>query len=185
VKEFRPEYAAGGCKYSDLLKLQALENEAAEASKVAERTAANATVVQKELARAQEALASLHIDLTGFEEDIVTARGLILAQSPEAADVLSRLEHLANEYRAVRAQAMGLVRVLHPAWNDEPRSPAKSVEGANVVYECLERANIESFDREREKVRSRDWSDKTNREQEWLKQLTAPWLELLRDLDAN
>jgi DNA repair exonuclease SbcCD ATPase subunit len=174
LKEFRSEYAIGGCKHSDLLKLQALENEAAEKAKVAERSAATAELVQRELVRLEDSIKSLELDLGGYEEQIAGARGLLLAQSPEASALLADLEAIADQYRAKRAQVRGLVRVLHPAWN-EPPSPAKSVDGANIIYESLQRAAIKSWDQERAGPRARDSLDGTHRDEEMIEGHAAPW----------
>jgi hypothetical protein len=64
---------------------------------------------------------------------------------------------------------------LHPAWN-EPRSPAKSAEGANIIFASIERATIKPWD---------DTLYGTRHDRETLDSLSAPWLELLPELDAN
>lgn len=144
--EARREWVRGGCKHSESIQLQVQDDAAAEAARVASRAAADAEVVRKAgaLARANDAVQLARSSLRGSEEEIGAAIGAIIAE--EAAPLLERLENLAKEYRTLRAEIIGVQRVVDPPMFED--ESAASSEGARLIAAALARAKIESFDDE-------------------------------------
>jgi hypothetical protein len=108
ANEFRKEWVRAGCRHSASRELSALEDDAAEKTRAAERSAVTAAAVSKELARARSVVESAQVDVRGPENAITAAIGVILAQ--EAAPLLQRFENIAEEYRVTRAKVMGVLR---------------------------------------------------------------------------
>ena len=174
AKTFRAAWARNGCKYSETIELQALETDAAESAKAAETAALHADAVRGELKRAQEAVASAQVSIGHAEDEITGAIGLILAD--EASPLLAKFEQCAEQYRKLRAECLGVLRVLEQPWslsNKNKMNPAH--EGEAVIEAALQRGKIKTFDDEGEEPRARDYLNQTSHHQDWLASLSAPW----------
>jgi hypothetical protein len=153
--EARREWVRNGCRHSEYRELQALDDAAAQASRAAESAGRDADVINKTrtLAHAQGVLQSAQTEVRYREEEISTAIGSIIAD--EAAPLLERFEHVAEEYRTLRAQVMAVQRVLDP--DIYGNHGAKSADGARFVRASLGRATIRSWDQERDAADAHDF----------------------------
>jgi hypothetical protein len=175
AREARQRWVASGCSFSTARELQTFDDAAAAAAAVAQRAATDANEVSKvqALARAKSALDSAQFDIRGCEDAITGAIAVILAQ--EALPLIEALER-AEAYRTARAKLMGVRLVLAQPWtlsNKDKMNP--SWEGEQAITAALQRAFIESWDRERANPRARDSLDGTRNEEKWLDTLAQPW----------
>lgn len=184
--DFRREWARSGCAYSGTIELGVLGDRTAEASKAAAHAEAAANVVRKELTRAEEAVRSAQVDLRGREAAVTAAIGLIIAE--EASPLLQRFEQIAEEYREMRAQVMGVRQVLaQPSTlaNREKMNPAW--EGERVIEDALARAKIITWDQERDAAQAHEFVNHGQRggDAAMLERLTAPWHARAAQLRAD
>lgn len=172
--EARNAWVRGGCTFSAARELQALTDEAAQASRAAESAARNADAVSKQLSRAEDAVRSNESNVGHCEIEISASIGIILAE--EAAPLLKRLEQLAEEYRAQRAKVMGVSMVLARPWALDRNKMNPSWEGERAITEALQRAAIKNWDDERQSIVLADKFDGSgvgnDRE---LDELTSQW----------
>jgi hypothetical protein len=161
----------------------ALAEAAAAAAGVAQRAAVDADAIRKgnALRQAQGALESAHVDVQGAEDAITAAIAAIIAA--EAAPLLERFERAAADYRAARAEVMGVLAVLEREWSlatKDRMNPAR--EGEAVIAAAIERCKIKSWHDEGETPRARDCLNKTSYHQDWLDSLSAPWRKRAAEL---
>lgn len=186
--ETRKAWVRNGCTYSATRELQGLDDAAAEAARTAQSAALNADAVRKQFGRAEEAVKSKENDIQRCEEEITAAISVILAQ--EAAPLLERFEQLAEEYRGLRAQIMGLDLALTPPWRLENKNRIlPTAAAAELVANAMERASIRSWHAERESARAIDFvRGHVGRDEATLEELAARWRDraaaLRRDPDA-
>jgi predicted nucleic acid-binding Zn-ribbon protein len=171
ANQFRNDWVRGGCKHAESRTLQELEDQAAGASKAAERAAVNADLVRKEFSRAQAEIQSLQLDVRTREQEIATEIGAIIAD--EASPLLERFEQLAEAYRATRVEVRALLRIVRPGQYEDQR--AASHEGARLVEAALGRATIHPWDRERDAAQAHDFVEGTRRDEAQLEALMARW----------
>jgi hypothetical protein len=171
--EARREWVRGGCKYSESIRLQSLDDAAAEAARVAARAAVDAEAVRKTgtMARAEDAVRLAQTDLRGCGEEITTAIDVIIAAelSPDCRE----LENLADRYRTVRFKLMAERQTM-------------GSEGAAVITASLARAYIKPFDEERSAARAHDFVEGTpGRDEAAFEQLMMPGRERAAQLRVN
>jgi hypothetical protein len=188
AREFRTEWARGGCKWSDTRELQALEAKALEASAAAEHATTNADVVRKMLPGSASALQSAEFDVRGADDEITAAISLIVVA--EAAELCASYEQAAKVYLELRAQVLGVRWAITPPWrlaNLNTMSP--TIEAQELIDATLRRAEIKTFEAERESADARDYLNGTDFEARWRESLQASWraraAALLRDPNAK
>jgi hypothetical protein len=84
-----------------------------------------------------------------------TVRNQNISLHYQIACALERFEHVAEEYRTLRAQVMAVQRVLDP--DIYGNHGAKSADGARFVRASLGRATIRSWDQERDAADAHDF----------------------------
>jgi hypothetical protein len=176
ANDFRAEWVRAGCRYSESRELQSLADVATAAAGVAQRASVDADAIRKgnALRQAQAALESANVDVQGAEHAITAAIAIIIAA--EATPTLERFERAAADYRAARAELMGVLKVLEQEWSlDSKNKMNPAHEGEAVIEAALERGKIKSWHDEGERQRARDYLDKTSHHQDWLDSLSAPW----------
>jgi hypothetical protein len=185
--ETRREWVRNGCKHSESRELQALDDAAAQASRAAEAAGRDADGIKKTrtLEYAQGVLQSAQAEARFREEEISAAIGSIIAD--EAAPLLERFEHVAEEYRTLRAQVMAVQRVVAPDMYGN--HGAKSEAGSRFVRASLGRATIRSWDQERDAADANDFVEgERGRDAAMLEQLSSRWRDraarLRQDPDA-
>jgi hypothetical protein len=174
VNDARSAWVRAGCPHSGSREIQTLEETAAAAARTAERAAADAKAITKELRRLESELESRQADIRHAERGITSAIGVIVAA--EAGELLARYEKSAQETRDLRAQVIAVRDAITRPWslsNKNSRDP--SYEGLEVVEASMERARIKTFDEEIDGRRARDSLDKTRKVEDWLDGLKAPW----------
>jgi hypothetical protein len=165
VNEARADWVRGGCPYSGTREIQALETTAADAARAAERAAADAKAVSRELRRFQSELESRQNAIAGAEDEITAAVSVVIAQG--ASELLTPFEAAATEYRRLREQVMAVSLVLAKPWGlDYKNRMNPSHEGERVVEAAIERASIKSWDRHVDSHRDVEG---------YVDALTAPW----------
>jgi hypothetical protein len=182
--ESRREWVRGGCVWSGARELQALDDAAAQAARVAESAARDADAIRKTqtLAHAEGVLQSAQTDVRAAEKGISEAIGEIIAS--EQSDLLDQFERAAKEYLVLRFQVQALLRVVDPPWDADARS--KSAAGARVIREAMNRAHIASWDDERSSADAHDFVEGAlGHDTALLAQASAPWFERAAQLRAD
>jgi hypothetical protein len=188
--EARRAWVLNGCPWTGTRELQALDDSAAQAARAAEAAGRDASAVRKSgaLARAASVVQDAQADVREAEGKITAAIAVIIAE--EAAPLLQRFEHIADEYRAARAEVMAVRAVLVQPWSlphKDEMNPAW--EGERAIEVTLTRAAIKSWDQERDAADANDFVEgERGRDAAMLEQLSSRWrdraAQLRNDPDA-
>jgi hypothetical protein len=185
--EARRAWVLNGCPWTGTRELQALDDSAAQAARAAEAAGRDASAVRKSgaLARAASVVQDAQADVRGAEDKISAAISVIIAE--EAAPLLQRFERIAEEYRAVRAEVMGVRMTLAQPWDlttKDKMNPAW--EGERAIEAALTRATIQSWAKERDTAHAADFVEgERGRAAGMFEGLMAPWRDRAAQLRAD
>lgn len=164
VTEARADWVKGGCTYYGTREIQALEETAADAARAAERAAADAKAVSKELRRLQSELESKHVEVRGAEDKITAAAAMIVAE--EHSTDFAELEQDAKRFLARYEKVMGVRLGIERPWSLESKSSMDPAhEAISIVEAVINRAAIPSWNKH---------VDNRRDPQEFIDALTAP-----------